>query len=127
MDGVYLSREVIMNARSALDLINRDRAVYEISESGGIVLKSPQKFITQTLDLLVWNAVFGESDEVRQTARWIIRRAGLELGIIPSSIQGLYEARGRKEVGGFTVPAINVRGLSYDVARAVFRAALQLK
>ncbi len=116
-----------MNVRSALDLINRDRAVYEISDSGGIVLRNPQKFISQTLDLLVWNAVFGENDEVRNTARWIIRRAGLELGVIPSSIQGLYEARGRKEVGGFTVPAINIRGLSYDVARAVFRAALHLK
>ena len=116
-----------MNIRSALDLINRDRGVYEISDSGGIVFKNPQKFIAQTLDLLVWNAVFGENDEVRATARWIIRRAGLELGVIPSSIQGLYEARGRKEAGGFTVPAINIRGLSYDVARAVFRAALQFE
>ena len=116
-----------MNIRSALDLINRDRGVYEISDSGGIVLKNPQKFIAQTLDVLVWNAVFGENDEVRATARWIIRRAGLELGVIPSSIQGLYEARGRKEAGGFTVPAINIRGLSYDFARAVFRAALRLK
>ncbi|HXW14301.1 MAG TPA: class II fructose-bisphosphate aldolase [Terriglobia bacterium] len=116
-----------MNARSALDLINRDRAVYEISDTGGIVLRSPQKFLSQTLDSLVWDAVFGESDEVRCTARWIIRRAGLELGVIPSSTQGLYEARGRKEVGGFTVPAINIRALSYDVARAVFRAALHLK
>ena len=116
-----------MNARTALDLILRDRAVYEISETGGIVLKNPQKFISQTLDVLVWNAVLGETEEVCSTARWIIRRAGLELGVIPSSIQGLYEARGRKEVGGFTVPAINVRGLSYDVARAVFRAALQGK
>ena len=116
-----------MNARTALDLILRDRAVYEISENGEIVLKNPQKFIAHTLDLLVWNAVLGETEEVCAAARWIIRRAGLELGVIPSSIQGLYEARGRKEVGGFTVPAINIRGLSYDVARAVFRAALQAK
>ena len=114
-----------MNIRSALDLINR--GVYEISDSGGIVLKNPQKFIAQTLDVLVWNSVFGENDEVRTTARWIIRRAGLELGVISSSIQGLYEARGKKEAGGFTVPAINIRGLSYDFARAVFRAALHLK
>jgi len=116
-----------MNVGSALDLINRDRAIYEISDSGGIVLRNPQKFIAQTLDLLVWNSVFGGNEEVRNTARWIIRRAGLELGVIPSSIQGLYEARGRKEGGGFAVPAINIRGLSYDVARAVFRAALRLK
>ena len=116
-----------MNVRTAPDLINRDRAVYEISDSGGIVLKNPQKFISQTLDLLVWNAVFGENDNVRNTARWIIRRASLELSVIPSSIQGVYEARGRNEIGGFTVPAINIRGLSYDVARAVFRAALRSK
>jgi len=116
-----------MNINSAYDLLNRDRAVYEISDSGGIVIKSPQKFIAQTLDVLVWNSVFGASDEVRVLARWIIRRAGLELGVVPSSIQGLYEARGRREAGGFTVPAINVRGLSYDVARAVIRAALHLK
>jgi fructose/tagatose bisphosphate aldolase len=115
-----------MNVRSPLDLINRDRGVYELSDSG-IVLKNPQKFISQTQDVLVWNAVFGETDEVRSAARWIIRRAGLELGVVPSSIQGLYEARGRKECSGFTVPAINIRGLSYDVARAVFRAAIRLK
>jgi len=83
--------------------------------------------VSQTLDQLVTNAVFGETEEVRSGARWIIRRAGLELGVVPSSIQGLYEARARKECKGFTVPAINVRGLSYDVARAVFRAALRLK
>jgi fructose/tagatose bisphosphate aldolase len=116
-----------MNVRTALDLIVHDRSVYEISDGGGIVLKSPHKFINQTLDVLVWNAVFGENEEVRHTARWIIRRAGLELGVVPASIQGLYEARGRRECGGFTVPAINIRGLSYDVARAVFRAALRLK
>jgi fructose/tagatose bisphosphate aldolase len=116
-----------MNVRSALDLLSRDRAVYEISDGGGIVLRNPQKFVAHTLDVLVWNAVFGESEEVRSAARWIIRRAALELGAIPASIQGLYEARGRREVGGFTVPAINIRGLSYDVARAVFRAALGLK
>jgi len=116
-----------MNVSSALDLIHRDRVIYEISEGGGIVLRNPQKFIAQTLDVLVWNSVFGGNDEVRTTARWIIRRAGLELGVVPASIHALYEARGRKEVGGFTVPAINVRALTYDVARAAFRAALRLK
>ena len=116
-----------MNARSISDLLTRDKAIFELSNGGSIVLKNPQKFVSQTLDQLVGNAVFGESEEVRSAARWIIRRAGLELGVVPSSLQGLHEARGRKECKGFTVPAINVRGLSYDVARAVFRAALHLK
>jgi fructose-bisphosphate aldolase, class II len=116
-----------MNTRSVPDLLHRDRLVYEVSEGGSIVLRNPQKFVSQTIDGLVWDAVFGESESVRAAARWIIRRAALELGVVPSSIQGLYEARGRKVCGGFTVPAINVRGLSYDVARAVIRAALRLK
>jgi fructose/tagatose bisphosphate aldolase len=116
-----------MNGRSGLDLVNRDRAVYEVSDNGGMVLKNPQKFISQTLDLLVGNAVLDDSEDVRNAARWIIRRAGLELGVVPASIQGLYEARGRKETSSFVVPAINIRGLTFDVARAVFRGALRLK
>ena len=116
-----------MYVRSISDLLTRHKAIFELSNGGSIVLKNPQKFVDQTLDQLVGNAVFGETDEVRSAARWIIRRAGLELGVVPSSLQGLYEARGRKECKGFTVPAMNVRGLSYDVARAIFRAALRLK
>lgn len=46
------------------------------------------------------------------------------MGAIPASIQGLYEEMGR-EFPGFTVPAINIRGLTYDVARAIFRKALE--
>jgi fructose/tagatose bisphosphate aldolase len=116
-----------MNARTILDLLTRHKATFELSNGESIVLKNPQRFVSQTLDQLVGNAVFGETEEVRSAARWIIRRAGLELGVVPSSLQGLYEARARKECKGFTVPAINIRGLSYDVARAVFRAALRLK
>ena len=116
-----------MYARSISDLLTRHKAVFELSNGESIVLKNPQRFQDQTLDQLVSNAVFADSEEVRRASRWIIRRAGLELGVVPSSILGLYEARARKECKGFAVPAINVRGLSYDVARAVFRAALRLK
>jgi fructose/tagatose bisphosphate aldolase len=42
-----------------------------------------------------------------------------------ASIQSLYEAMGRGELKGFTVPAINIRGLTYDAAQAVFRAAIK--
>jgi hypothetical protein len=41
----------------------------------------------------------------------------------PASIHDLYIARGRGEAGGFTVPAINVRGIAYDTGRALFAAA----
>ena len=44
-------------------------------------------------------------------------------GIYPSSIHELYMARGRGEFHGFTVPAINLRSMTYDLSRAIFRVA----
>ena len=46
-----------------------------------------------------------------------------EKGIYSSSIHDFYAARGRGEFGGFTVPAINLRSMTYDLARAIFRVA----
>lgn len=44
-------------------------------------------------------------------------------GIYPSSIHELYIARGKGEFSGFTVPAINLRSMTYDLAKAIFRVA----
>lgn len=85
------------------------------------------KFRGAVIDDLIYTAVLSPSDEARQAACWLIRRAGAALGIYPASIQGLYEAMGRKDVAGFTVPAINIRALTYDTAQAVFRAAMRLQ
>jgi fructose/tagatose bisphosphate aldolase len=74
------------------------------------------------MDQLVWKAVFGEADE-REAARWLLWEIGQARGVRPASIHELYIARGRGECAGFTVPAINIRSMSYDSARAVFRAA----
>ncbi|HBA38836.1 MAG TPA: aldolase, partial [Deltaproteobacteria bacterium] len=78
----------------------------------------------QAIDRLVFNGVFHENPEIKQAARNIVRESARALGIQPASILPLYEAMGRGECKGFTVPAINIRGLTYDMARAVFRAAL---
>jgi len=49
--------------------------------------------------------------------------AAYEEGIYPASIHEFYMARGRGEFAGFTVPAINLRSMTYDLARAIFRVA----
>lgn len=77
--------------------------------------------VRQQIDRLVRVAVFGAGDE-QALARYAIHAAAPELGAVPSSIAGLYSARGRGEVSGFTVPAVNIRGMAYDMARALFRA-----
>lgn len=55
-------------------------------------------------------------------ARYVLRLAAVELGALPASIAPLYAARGRGEVAAFTVPAINVRGLTFETSRALLRA-----
>jgi fructose/tagatose bisphosphate aldolase len=64
---------------------------------------------------------------VRETARWLLWEIGQELGIFPASIHELYMAIGRGDVAPtFTVPAINVRGINYEMSKAIFRAANKL-
>jgi len=81
---------------------------------------------SETMDALVRQAVFGGEHE-RNYARWLIWELGQAVGVRAASIHELYLARGRGEIRGFTVPAINVRGMSYDTARAVFRTAVRLE
>jgi fructose-bisphosphate aldolase, class II len=78
------------------------------------------------IDRLVETAVFGAEAELKGTARWIVRSLAAAAGIRPASIHDLYMAMGRNEASGFTVPAINVRAMSYDTARAVVRSARKL-
>jgi fructose/tagatose bisphosphate aldolase len=59
----------------------------------------------------------------KATAQALIRSLAHEVGIEEASIHELYRARGRGEVEGFTVPAMNLRTMTYDMARAAFRAA----
>ena len=92
---------------------------------GGVVVTNPARFRAEMLDSLVWTAVFGKGD-AREAGRHAIREAAESLGILPASILPLYRARGRGEVSGFTVPAINIRIMSYDTARAAMRAARKL-
>lgn len=75
------------------------------------------------IDRLVYNAVFATQEDEKLYLRWLIRELAAQLGIVPASIQGLYEAMGRGETPDFTVPAVNIRTLTYDMARAYFRAA----
>jgi fructose-bisphosphate aldolase, class II len=87
--------------------------------------QSPAVRQSAALDELVRQAVFGAPVE-RDRARWLIWEIGQQAGVRPASIHELYLARGRGELRPFTTPAINVRVLAYDSARAIFRAARRL-
>ncbi len=60
--------------------------------------------------------------EKKQIAKQI-RETAKQKGIYPASIHQFYMARGKNEFEGVTVPAINIRTLTYDLACAIFRVA----
>ena len=94
--------------------------------NGGVVIEDIDRLKSQGIDTLVENSVLNASSQIRGLSRFIIKSSALEMGIVSSSIQGLYDARGQDECGGFTVPAINIRGMSYDFSRSIFRTAQKL-
>src|SRR6478672_4309332 len=97
-----------------------------VVRDGKLSVPNPAAVAGATMDRLVQAAVFGEQDE-RDHARWLIWEIGQEVGVRAASIHELYMARGRGETHGFTVPAINVRGMAYDTARSIFRTAIAMK
>jgi len=72
---------------------------------------------------LVSELVLSDDVKVKSEIFDKILQQAEERGIFPASIHHFYRARGRGEFGGFTVPAINLRTLTYDLARAIFRIA----
>lgn len=115
-----------MNFSSVKDLIFSVGKVCDISQKG-LSLKDAEKLRTDFIDILVYNSVFNKNVSIQKACQWIIWECAQKLEVKPSSIQELYEERGHGEYKGFTVPAINIRGLTYDVARAIIRAALKNK
>ena len=107
------------------DEINQNLQGIASRDNGDLVIENADNLRGDILDRLVLNAAINPSAEVKGLSRYILKSAALEMGIVTSSIQGLYEARGRGEVMGFTVPALNIRGLPYELCRAIFRTAIK--
>lgn len=106
------------------DIAKAWEGILEVAD-GDVRVLNEKELRDFLVDTLIFTAVFSSDTASAEVARWVIRRAAAALGIISTSIQLLYEATGRREVSGITVPAINIRGLTYDVAQAVFRAAMK--
>jgi len=117
----------ILQSAPVQALLEEVRDSVRVSADGSFELASDDALRREGIDRLAHAAVFGADADVRDTARWLIAKAGRALGVAPASIHELYLARGRGEVSGFTVPAINVRATAYDTARALFAAAVELE
>ncbi len=94
-------------------------------KAGSVSLKNPDA-VRSALDQWIYKAVFTEDREEKKKRLTLLKEVAKALGAVPASIFGLYQAMAR-EFPGFTVPAINIRGLTYDFARTVFRKALEME
>ncbi|MFL5678671.1 MAG: aldolase, partial [Chloroflexota bacterium] len=92
-------------------------------EDETLVVDDEATFRDAAIADLAWTAAFSEDEATAAAAQWIVWEASQALGARSASIQGLYDARARGEVSGFTVPAINLRAQVFDMARTVYDAA----
>ena len=83
--------------------------------------------MVDNIDELIYSAIFSPDESVKKTSRTSIRKLAEEKGIKLASINDLYMSIGQGKVSGFTVPAINVRSLTYDLARQVFQIMKEKK
>jgi fructose/tagatose bisphosphate aldolase len=116
-----------MSLKALESLLAKLEGAVTVSDDGKVSVTDEEKLRGAAVDTMAQEAVFGDSG-TPAAARWLLWELGQVLGIYPASIHGLYIARGRGEVPlNFTVPAINLRAMTYDSARSVFRAALPRK
>src|SRR5215218_5236620 len=114
-----------MECSSLADLMMDLKSINMVVENDRPSLSKSIRPTDDMLDRWARTAALGD-DDARQVAIWAIREAALAAGVIPASVQGLYLARAAEKWSGRTVPAMNLRGWSYQTCRAVFRAARDL-
>ncbi|CAN5761640.1 class II fructose-bisphosphate aldolase [soil metagenome] len=110
---------------STVDSLIGDFSKYGSIESPGIKIDDADGLREQFVDRLVFSAIFGDMD-VMSVARWLIWEIAQTLGARPASIHEYYMAGGQGAWSNRTTPAINIRGMTYDIARTIFQARSKL-
>ena len=110
-------------ATSPADLLQTISPAAHLAD-GRLVVDDETAFRATAIRDLAWTAAFSADDATTQAAQWLIWEASQSLGAPSASIHELYTARARGEIGGFTVPAINLRAQTFDMARTIFETAM---
>ena len=108
--------------RSVSDLLSRLSGIVHVHD-GTLEVVDAARLRADGIRDLAWTAAFTENPATAEAAQWIVWEAAQALGARSASIQELYAARARGEVSGFTVPAINIRAQTFDMARVIFETA----
>jgi fructose/tagatose bisphosphate aldolase len=101
------------------------QGIIKFKQSGKIDFIVPHMFRGQLIDRLVFTAVFGSSDSLKELAISVIRAAASLHGIYTSSIAPVYSKIRAMRNRDFCTAVFNIRGMTYSTARTVFRNALK--
>ena len=107
---------------SVADLLSRLSGIVHV-HGDTLEIVDPARLRADGIRDLAWTAAFGEDPATVEVAQWIVWEAAQALGARSASIHELYLARARGEVSGFTVPAINIRAQTFDMARIAYETA----
>jgi tagatose 1,6-diphosphate aldolase GatY/KbaY len=91
-----------------------------------LVIDDEARLRGDAIRTLAWTAAFTNDAATAEAAQWIVWQASQAVGAVSASIQDLYLARAGGAVKGFTVPAINIRAQTFDMARTIFETAQRL-
>jgi fructose/tagatose bisphosphate aldolase len=111
-------------ASSPADLLAHLSGIAHVAEDK-LVIDDAARFRGEAAADLAWTAAFTTDDPTAEAAQWIVWEGAQALGVLSASIHDLYMARGRGEVNGFTVPAINLRAQTFDMARTIYETAMR--
>ncbi len=78
---------------------------------------------TVTIDEQVKNLALSRAENRRPLATRIFHSA-TEMGVFPASIAHVYSALKKNQIQPMTIPAINLRGMTYDLARSIWQVIL---
>jgi fructose/tagatose bisphosphate aldolase len=96
----------------------------DLTSLKGNLQPHPDSLPDNLIDDLAYTANFAEKDDVKEYAQKTIREYAPKHGVIPSSIHKLYMAFAQGAVKGFSVPALNIRTLTYDIAHRVYETVI---
>jgi len=109
-------------AASAADLLAFVRGALHL-DGDRVVIDDLARLRADAIRDIAWTAAFTVDEGAAAAAQWLAWEASQAAGARSASIHDLYMARARGEVSGFTVPAINIRAQTFDMARIIFETA----
>ncbi|MDD2680273.1 MAG: phosphoglycerate kinase [Candidatus Omnitrophica bacterium] len=120
-----ISTEPQLNFTNVSAVMEALKGIVEVTPTG---VKVIDEFALRDslVDELVYDATFNPDQEIVSQTRKLIKDIAASLGIKPLSTYEHYLQKA-KDSRHYTIPAINIRGMAYDTARAVFQSAVSNK